>query len=272
MSVPLSNNPAAVSSHLLPKGIWIIPVLLVAASMMLEGSALFGAATQRFVWQGSVWLGVVEMVLIGALLMNGIRIREWVKSAGIAGPKAHRATDLCLFSLILCALGDLVNRNFSGTYFAYDDIIEHSYLVDSVWFFLPGYSVYLLAAWQTTRLPSALKAVSLVVAGGAGLVSFLGMVLPQTSEYIVAVTGLYAVVITTMVAVAFWIALSWRHPLGYLVAGGAALASVADAIIGQFWLYGHGYYPAVAHINWIVYFLSQALIQQLPVLLALHDR
>ena len=96
----------------------------------------------------------------------------------------------------------------------------------------------------------------MLVAGGAGLISFLGMVLPQTSEYAQVVTGLYAVVITNMAAAALWIALSWRHPLGYWVAVGAALASVADAIIGQFWLYGHGIHPAVAHINWIIYFLS----------------
>lgn len=272
MSVTLSAKRPSVSSALLPRGIWLFPALLVLASSLLEVVALGGVWSERFIWQGEVWLGCVEMGLIGLLLLNGIRIREWVKSAEIAGPKAHRATDLCLFSLILCALGDLVNRNFSGSYFAYDSVIEHSYLVDSVWFFLPGYFVYLLAVWQTARVPRLVKSFSVLVAGGAGLISFLGMVLPQTSEYAQVVTGLYAVVITNMAAAALWIALSWRHPLGYWVAVGAALASVADAIIGQFWLYGHGYYPAVAHINWIIYFLSQALIQQLPVLLALHDR
>ena len=49
---------------------------------------------------------------------------------------------------------------------------------------------------------------------------------------------------------------------------GLVLAMVADAIIGKFWIFGNegqGYFPLVSHINWIIYFASQALIQQLPI-------
>ena len=48
------------------------------------------------------------------------------------------------------------------------------------------------------------------------------------------------------------------------------LAMIADALIGKFWIFGangQGYFPLISHLNWIIYFGSQALIQQLPIAL-----
>ena len=90
-----------------------VPALLVLASSLLEVVAL-GGVVRAIYLAGEVWLGCVEMGLIGLLLPQRDPHSGVGKSAGIAGPKAHRATDLCLFSLILCALGDLVNRNFQA--------------------------------------------------------------------------------------------------------------------------------------------------------------
>jgi hypothetical protein len=51
------------------------------------------------------------------------------------------------------------------------------------------------------------------------------------------------------------------------VAAGLVLAAVADAVIGQFWLYGHagqGFFPAVRDVNWVIYIGSQSLVIHLP--------
>ena len=54
------------------------------------------------------------------------------------------------------------------------------------------------------------------------------------------------------------------------VACGLVLATLADAVIGQFWLFGRGgqgWFPAVRDVNWVLYIGSQALVIHLPRLL-----
>ena len=68
-----------------------------------------------------------------------------------------------------------------------------------------------------------------------------------------------------MVPAGIWIWLAFGKS-GREVGFGSALATAADALIGQFWLFSKGYYyPGVAHLNFAMYFCSQAMIQQLPV-------
>jgi len=49
----------------------------------------------------------------------------------------------------------------------------------------------------------------------------------------------------------------------WLVATGLVLATVADGVIGQFWIYGNdgeGYFPAAKYVNWSLYIGSQCLV------------
>jgi hypothetical protein len=61
----------------------------------------------------------------------------------------------------------------------------------------------------------------------------------------------------------------------WLVGIGFILASVADSVIGRFWIYGNGgegYYPEVRHVNWIMYIGSQCLVIYLPYIFILNNR
>jgi hypothetical protein len=258
------EQPSSLSIAGPPSGLWIFPAALVIVSTLLQLPALWLHQQSVATLQGQAWFGLLEMLLITALILNGWRIRHWLFSAN-ASPLVLTVATFCLLSLLVCGLGDLVNRNFPQAFYQYDSVIEHSYLADSVWFFLPGYSLFIRAAWLATpSISRPVKTATACLAALLGLMSFLGMVLEDTSSYVRLITGAYSMLITAMVAAGLWIALRYKSRVGLMVALGAALAALADAVIGQFWLYGSGYYPQVSHVNWIVYFLSQAMIQQLP--------
>jgi len=82
----------------------------------------------------------------------------------------------------------------------------------------------------------------------------------------------YSSIITLTGITAWWIlrALGWRHAIG--VALGAILATVADAIIGHFWIVQDTAYPTVRYLNWVIYFASQAMIQPLALAMALKPQ
>lgn len=252
----------------MPRNLIFLPAVLVVISVLQQGVAWKGGLPVANGGAGKTVFALVEMGLLLLLLWNGWRIRRWVHSIQVAtnrSPTLTKVATLVFASLTLCVIGDTVNRNFAQVYYAHDTVIEHSYLVDSVWFFLPGYALFVLAAWRATagRVPTLLRWPALVIAAVAGGASFADMVLPGISPYVMLMTGSYTVVIALMVPVALWIAVA----LGvhaWPVAVGAVLATVADALIGQFWLFGHGNYPDIAYLNFVVYFLSQALLQQLP--------
>lgn len=263
------TTPAA---HALPRSLRWLPALLVLLVTLLQLSAWTGLFPVTTGSHNKTLLGIAEMLLIAALVWNGWRIRQHVARLPLPAELNARLTTvatLTLASLAICSLGDLVNRNFSQTFFTHDNIIEHSYLADSVWFFFPGYALFVLTAWFVTRDRVALwlRNTSLGVAAGAGLASFAGLVLPGTSPYVTVLTGSYAVLISLMVPVALWLVTAFGRRV-WPVALGAVLATAADTLIGQFWLFGDGFYPGVAYLNLVVYFLSQALLQQLPLYLA----
>lgn len=255
--------PPASALHA-PRSLWLLPCALVLLAVGLQLIAWTGVSPPLVRDQPA--LGVLEMILLVALVANGWCIRQWVR---VHRPALGALATLVLLSLALCVLGDLVNRNFAQQFFRHEAVIEHSYLVDSVWFFLPGYALWLVAAWQATRAltPAWLQAGSLLAGALAGVATFQSLAVPGMSAYSSALTGAYTVLISLMAVAAAWIALAFGRR-GLWVATGAMLATVADALIGHFWLFGSGHYPAIAYLNFAVYFLSQALIQRLPLLLA----
>lgn len=245
-----------------------LPLTLVLLVMLLQGNAWEGLWLVAFDALNRGAFAVTEMLLIGLLVWNGWRIRRSVAEAAMGSPHARRMNNvalLCFMGLAVCALGDAVNRNFPWIFFAYDDVIRHSYLADSVWFFFPGYLLLLVAVLRATRQRVARHWVAplLAVAGVGGAISFSMLVLPGTSLYIKSMTAPYTMLISMMVPAAWWCWLAFGKK-GLGIGVGAVLATVADALIGRFWLYGDGYYPGIAHLNFVVYFISQALLQRLP--------
>ncbi|HCT39988.1 MAG TPA: hypothetical protein DF427_02160 [Moraxellaceae bacterium] len=257
--------------------LFLLPAILVLLVFLLQGAGWAGWLMVADGTPGKTAFAITEMLLIFVLLWNGWRIRRHVhEQTSSADRQTRSVATLTLASLALCSLGDLVNRNFSQTFYAHDRIIEHSYLVDSVWFFLPGYALFVVATWLATRerVRAWLRWSSLAITAAVGIVSFAGLVLPGTSPYVVAVTGSYTVLISLMVPAALWLAITFGRS-AWPVCAGAVLATLADALIGHFWLFGHGHYPAIAYLNFVVYFVSQALVQQLPLVVlatATHAR
>lgn len=246
-----------------------LPVVLVALCLLLQAGGWLADVPTDPRTMPRILFALAEMSLLFALLWNGWRIRAFVHAQADSSALARSTATLVFASLLLCIGGDAINRNLGVSYYAYDNVIEHSYLADSVWFFFPGYLLFIVAAWRATaaRVPGWLRAVSLVAGAVAGVATFAGLVLPGTSNYVAAMTGSYSVLISLMVPAALWIAMAYGRP-AWPVALGAVLATVADALIGQFWLFGEGWYPGVAYLNFVVYFLSQALMQQFPPVVA----
>lgn len=248
-----------------------VPVALVLLCALQQGVAWLGWLP---VGVGHPVFALVEMTLLALLLWHGWRLRRWVHALPGAGTGelARSTATLVFIALLVCLLGDAVNRNFADRFYSYDRVIEHSYLADSVWFFLPGYLLFVAAIWRATAaaVTLPLRLATLALGAAAGAVSFAGLVLPGTSSYIAVLTGSYSVVISLLVPAALWLLLAFGRR-AWPVAAGAVLATVADALIGQFWLFGQGWYPGIAYLNMAVYFLSQALLQPLPLLLAEHD-
>ncbi len=250
-------------------------MLLVVVSTLMQGIALLGLLPLEDGSVGKFWFGTAEMVLISALLLNGLLIWRWTQRSG-QSPFNQSIALLCMLSLALCLGGDFINRNYFGIYHAHGSSVRHSYLADSVWFFAPGYGLFLWAsikvAFNSQRVSPGFIGLVAGIAGALGALSFVDLYDPQAGVYLSGMTGGYAVFISMVGASSIWLvrALGWR--CAYPVAIGAVMATIADALIGNFWIYREGYYPAISHVNWILYFSSQALVQQLPLQLSLrHD-
>ena len=217
------------------------------------------AASQVIAWLGGVlavngplsaWAfpwKVFELCMMTALIVNGLRIRHWLSSQPRA---ALDVSNLTLSSLVLCVLGDVINRNFPNQFYAHDKSIEHSYLADSVWFFFPGYGLFVVAAWRASghRLGGWTGLRLLPIAAMVGIMSFLDLaaLTPGISTYVWLLTGAYTILISLMVPAGVWIFFAFhRTPAAALVSAGAILATVADAMIGHFWIFRHGQEPTL---------------------------
>ena len=219
-----------------------------------------------------ILFGIVELVTIALLLLNAIAIMRFTALQHCV--VAFRFSKLCLYSLIFCAIGDIVNRNFAQLFYQYDTLIKHSYLADSVVFFFPGYLILVIAIAHLAighGLSKKLIAATSLISATIALITYQDMHLTGTGKFLTLITVSYSVLVSILALSALWLIKSlsqYKVPFRiYCAACGLVLAMVADVVIGQFWIFGkngQGYFPLVSHVNWIIYFASQVLIQQLP--------
>ncbi len=221
----------------------------------------------------------IEGAVLIALLVNCYAIKNWVYRH--SNKVSHRFLAwLTLVSLILCLCGDVVNFNLPLNYYQYGGIVKHDYLADSVSFFAPGYLLFLVVAccialengFKPTRLFTLLVIASLI-----GAASFFSMHLPGTGSHVSTVTGAYAILITLvgMSGLILFISLrkSPKKIAVWFVSGGLVLATIADGVIGQFWIYGNngaGYFPVAKYVNWSLYIGSQCLLVHLARIAVWH--
>tara|TARA_Y100000034_G_C6873085_1_gene398887 strand:- start:438 stop:1268 length:831 start_codon:yes stop_codon:yes gene_type:complete len=224
---------------------------------------------------------ICESLILFALLTNSWLIYR--KTIAITQYPAHKQIALLSFgSLFLCLLGDITNFNLPETFYRYESAIKHDYLADSIYFFLPGYTLLLLAGIRAIELNTKDKRFIRypVIAGCVvGMISMVMMHLPNTGWFITISTGIYAMLIGVVgfTGLAFILSCGGfeASKSELLVGMGFILAAVADAIIGNFWIYGNqgeGFYPQVRYINWMVYIASQSLVIHLPHLLVINSK
>ena len=217
---------------------------------------------------------VVEIATLLVLLANSFLIMLWVYKTS-SSVFHRRLAWLCLLSLGLCIGGDIVNFNFPQTYFRHGDVVKHDYLADSVFFFGPGYALLLAAVLSVVRISGQFRfsrILALLVASLAlSSVTFLSMYIPGSGAYVAFITGGYSLLITAVGVSAALLLASYgfvRAPIGiFAVCLGLLLATIADAVIGAYWIYGNGgegFFPVARDVNWALYIASQCLVIHLP--------
>ena len=222
-----------------------------------------------------VIFGIIELLTILLLILNAVAIRNFIAKQN--STSAHFFSKVCLYSLLFCAAGDIVNRNFPQLFYQYDEVIQHSYLADSVLFFFPGYLMLVIAiAYLAIKngFSKKLLMISSLLVMIIALATYQDMHLPTTNIFFTLITASYSVLVSILALSAIWLISAFRQrkiPTRlWWAAAGLVLAMIADALIGKFWIFGangQGYFPLISHLNWIIYFGSQALIQQLPIAL-----
>lgn len=223
----------------------------------------------------------IESLILIALLINSLLIKRWV-FRNTNNSALIKITWLSFLSLCFCLLGDITNFNLPETFYRYESAIKHDYLADSIYFFLPGYTLLLLAGIRAIELNTRDKHFIRypVIAGCVvGMISMVMMHLPNTDLFIIISTSIYAMLIGVVgfIGLAFILSCgALKASKGELLVGtGFILAAVADAIIGNFWIYGNqgeGFYPQVRYINWMVYITSQCMVIHLPHLLVINSK
>jgi hypothetical protein len=247
---------------------WV--VALVVASTVLQCVALVAASDSLAAGtMGRHAFSTVEMALVVLLGVQGWRIVRWAEASAPERPQVVRVARLCLVSLALCAMGDLVNRNYLEQSFQWDDVVRHSYLITSVWFFLPGYAV---AAWAVRRatehqITARVAWATAAVGAVAGAVAFAATRVPGMGAYPSAMVAAYTVVLAVLGASTWWLVRTDGLAASLVVVLGCWLALVADLLIATWWI-ADDRYPTVEHANWILYFASLAMIQRLTFLVA----
>lgn len=222
-----------------------------------------------------------EFALLLCLMACSLVIRHWVYTHSTN--VVHRMVAwLSVASLALCFAGDIVNFNLPGTFFRHGEVVKHDYLIDSIWFFAPGYVLLLAAVLGYSGKRQVHKRITgaLLIAGGlvAGIVC-LKTAHPHSGLYILALGITYAVLMGAIAASSVVLFMACGGPKAgvavWVVCLGLLLAAAADAVIAEFWLYGNagdGFFPLVRYVNWMLYIASQCLIIQLPWVVALQDR
>lgn len=213
------------------------------------------------------------------LMFNSVAISAWVFHQ-FKDKQLRFIAVLCSAALMLCTVGDVINFNLSQHYHRYATLIKHDYLIDSILFFAPGYSLLFLAcvlAYKRQQAISQFKSVLfMVVVLVISATSLATMYLDGAGIPILAMTGVYSVVVTSVGLMGLVLVVTYGgfyapKPIIW-VSLGLLLAALADAIIGAFWIYGNqgqGFYPQVRYINWFVYISSQCLVIHLAKVVAL---
>lgn len=213
------------------------------------------------------------------LMFNSVAISAWVFHQ-FKDKQLRFIAVLCSAALMLCTVGDVINFNLSQHYHRYATLIKHDYLIDSILFFAPGYSLLFLAcvlAYKRQQAISQLKSVLfMVVVLVISATSLATMYLDGAGIPILAMTGVYSVVVTAVALMGLMLVIAYGgfhapKPIMW-VSLGLFLAALADAIIGAFWIYGNqgqGFYPQVRYINWFIYISSQCLVIHLAKVVAL---
>jgi len=165
---------------------------------------------------------------------------------------------------------DLINKNLQQEAFAYDQWIQHSYLIDSMLCFFPAYSLVLWAVLSTCRSQwqsrgrATLFTVAVLVLGS---LAWWDAYHVNMAWLPAAAIWAYSVLMLGLLLSAVLLARQWGWRQSWPVVLGLVLAVLADGLIGQFWLSTNTYYPQIRFVNWIVYFSSQVLLQFLPIML-----
>lgn len=213
------------------------------------------------------------------LMFNSVAISAWVFHQ-FKDKQLRFIAVLCSAALMLCTVGDVINFNLSQHYHRYATLIKHDYLIDSILFFAPGYSLLFLAcvlAYKRQQAISQLKSILfMVVVLVISATSLASMYLDGAGIPILAMTGVYSVVVTAVALMGLMLVIAYGgfhapKPIMW-VSLGLFLAALADAIIGAFWIYGNqgqGFYPQVRYINWFIYISSQCLVIHLAKVVAL---
>lgn len=244
-------------------------LVLVAVSTVLQAGAL--VARSEVIAEGTTGRHVfstIEMLLVVLLAWQGWRIVGWARADG-REPLVERTAVWCFASLVLCGLGDLVNRNYLEQHFQWDDAVRHSYLVTAIWFFLPGYAVVIGVNRLITRsaVPGRFAVTSGAAAAVVGALALASDHVAGMARYPATMIALYTMVMAVLAGSTIWLVRAFGWRASAVVVAGCLLAVVADALIGRFWI-ASDHFPAIEHANWIIYFGSLAMIQRLPFLVA----
>ncbi|WP_462172445.1 hypothetical protein [Pseudoalteromonas xiamenensis] len=175
--------------------------------------------------------------------------------------------------LLLSFVGDNINFNREALYFRHGDFVKHDYLADSVWFFAPAYGCFSYAAWRwlSSFISRKIRWLSLLFGCAIGLMSYMTLMDSRAGTYVLSMTGSYSMLITIPAVLGLLLFKSGNQSRSskpfFIASLGLVLATFADALIGQFWIFGHdgqGYYPLIREVNWLFYITSQLLLLHLP--------
>lgn len=254
----------------------------ITLSVLASVIALFVAITGLLLPVDHYTLLPLEITSLVILLVNSLYLTRWVFKN--SNDNYMRLIALfCLISLLLCLCGDFVNFNLSQQYYLNSKVIKHSYLVESIMFFAPGYTVLLLAVFIIIRkdiFRGYTIWVFFIMALGGATSSFYSMFIPQASAKTLILTWLYSFIITCIGLVSVLLVNNYggkKAPIRVWVIGiGLIFAAVADGLIGYFWIFGNngeGYYPHIRYVNWVFYIISQSIVVHLPKLaVEMHKR
>ncbi|MCG7537250.1 hypothetical protein [Pseudoalteromonas sp. OOF1S-7] len=246
-----------------------ISVFIIACAILDLLLTLLGVWSVEGVTR--TWVLSFEAMTLSVLLINSIMIRRSV--CHYKNTRQNRfLASLMVFSLLFCLAGDVTNFNLTQSYFQHGDVVKHDYLADSVWFFVPGYTLMFIACWRLmdySARQTRYFIIATLITATLGLLSYLNMHIPGSGWYVSLMTGFYAVFIAQAALLGLCLLINKNFPETprYSLAAALILATVADALIGQFWIFGNGglgYYPQIRAINWVFYITSQAIVIHLP--------